>query len=163
MSLNIRNGETPVFVCLCRLVSSRLALPCLAFSCLVLYCFVPFCFVLFRSVLFCFVFKSNWSNEDIKTYNGYPDNPSMSCSLLAASSLLRRLCIYMSEVCRKRSMDPAVMCPVCVCLTYTSSLVSNSLEGGGEGHCSNSLRFVVGSTVQDNGGFKVYLCLQVCL
>ena len=130
-----------------RLVSSCLASPCLASPCLVLFfpCFVSFCFVLFCSGLFCsvvfyFVFKSNWSNEGIKTYNGYPDNPSMSCSLLAASLLLRHLCVYRIDVCRKRSIDPAVMCPVCVCLTCTNSFISNSRESGGGGHFSNSIR-----------------------
>ena len=123
-----------------------LALPCLALPCLALPCLVSFGFVWFRLVSFRFVrlgsfrfgsvrfgsfrFVSvrfglvlNWSDEGFMVHTVYPNYTSMSCSHLAAPFLLRRLCIYMTDVCRKRSIDPALRCLLYVCLSETFPIV----------------------------------------
>ena len=49
-----------------------------------------------------------------------------------------------------------------LCLFYVC-FIPHGLQARGRGHLNNSLRFVFGSTIQDNVGFKESFCLKGCL
>ena len=141
-----------VLSCLCSVLVVLSCLNCLALPCLALPCFVSFRSVSFRFrfVLFPFRFVSfrfvsfrfdsfrfglvrfgsvwfglvlNWSIGGFMNHTVYSNYTSNGLFTSRAPSLLRRLYMYMTDVCRKRSIDPAIICLLYVCLSETFPIV----------------------------------------
>ena len=136
--------------------------------CCCLFCFTVLCFP-----LFCF----GWMKELIVTVFILV-TLSMSYSKLTASKLLRRLGIYMTDVCWKRSICPFILCNRCACLTlcllediHLSCYIMQSLcvsdldrqlhfpQSGsrGKGQDNNSLRLFFRLKVYDDINVKMEL------